>query len=492
MGLALLTTSLSPASLQAASPAGSAFVYQGRLVDGSLPATGYYDLRFTLFDSVSGSTATGSTLESIGLLVSNGLFTASLDFGVNAFNGDARWLEILVRTNSSSAPFATLTPRQPLMPTPYAVRAGAVPAAGIQGTLSDSALSVNVARLSGAGQTFASAVTLSNVANQFAGNGSGLTGLNASNVSSGTVADVRLSANVALLNRPDQIFAGTNSFSSGLGIGTTHPAADLEIANQSAAGPRLRLRGSGGGGAAVTVDLTTYDPGSYGPSSRIQATDNNWSSDVDILMKQPGANTNALVSRLRISADGNVGIGTTSPDRPLTVRGTGGNAEWISLDATDGTAAWHINNRSGGLNFAQTGVRDNRLFISTNGNVGIGTNNPVASLTVMGDIRLGQSAELHAPGAPESLRMVRGVVLGDGTIAAGTGFTVTRNGTGSYTITFSTNFAGYPAVTVTPLTNAGDNSSVASLASNTFDLLCFHSGTPSQPAGFSFIAIGAP
>src|SRR5262249_5281137 len=46
---------------------------------------------------------------------------------------------------------------------------------------------------------------------QFTGNGAGLTGMNAAGISSGTLADARLSGNVPLLNG-NQVFAGSNVF----------------------------------------------------------------------------------------------------------------------------------------------------------------------------------------------------------------------------------------------------------------------------------------
>ena len=70
------------------------------------------------------------------------------------------------------------------------------------GTLSDTRLSANVALLNSS-PTFAGQVQ----ATSFQGSGSGLTGLNAGNISSGTLADARLSANVALLNT-SATFAG--------------------------------------------------------------------------------------------------------------------------------------------------------------------------------------------------------------------------------------------------------------------------------------------
>ncbi len=417
-----------PVTALAATPAGSAFTYQGRLADGGAPATGLYDLHFSLFDSNSTGTMIGSVLQSTALPVTNGLFTISLDFGPNAFNGDARWLQITVRTNGSTSPFTLLVPRQALMPAPYAIRAATVDASGVQGTLSDSSLSPNIARLNGSGQIFAGSLSLSNTANQFVGNGAGLASLNASNLSTGTVSDLRLSPNVALLNRLGQIFTGTNSFSPGVGIGTATPSADLDIANSSAAGPGLRLTGKGGAGARTRLDLATYDPGSNAPSARIQAVDDNWSGDLDILTKEPGANTNALVSRLRVSANGNVGIGTNAPSSKLTVRG---------------------------------------------------------------DVRLGADASLLAPGASENLRIVRGLVYANGTIAGGTGFTVTHNSLGNYTITFTPAFQDGPAISVMPVTNAANIPTTPVLTSSSATIAFFTPiGAPTEPTGFSFTAIG--
>jgi hypothetical protein len=54
----------------------------------------------------------------------------------------------------------------------------------------------------------------------FNGDGSGLTSLNADNISSGTISDGLLSSNVALLN-VTQSFSGLNTFSSGLVLGNT-------------------------------------------------------------------------------------------------------------------------------------------------------------------------------------------------------------------------------------------------------------------------------
>jgi len=111
-------------------PLGTAFTYQGQLTAGGAPANGFYDLTFRLYDADSGGSQIGSTITNTAVGVSNGLFTVTLDFGGGVFTGQARWLEIAVRTNGVGA-FTTLSPRQPLTPSPYALYA---PSAGAAAT----------------------------------------------------------------------------------------------------------------------------------------------------------------------------------------------------------------------------------------------------------------------------------------------------------------------------------------------------------------------
>src|SRR5215813_3048604 len=101
----------------------TAFTYQGKLTDSGNLANGNYDLQFKLFDALSAGTQQGSTQTLSNVTVTNGIFTVSLDFGVCAtcFNGAARFLEIAVRPNGGGS-FTTLTPRQPVTSTPYAMK----------------------------------------------------------------------------------------------------------------------------------------------------------------------------------------------------------------------------------------------------------------------------------------------------------------------------------------------------------------------------------
>ena len=158
---------------------GTAFTYQGQLNQNGAPANGSYDLTFGIWTGSSGASQVGATITNSGISVSNGLFTTTLDFGPGIFPGANRWLELAVRTNGGV--FATLSPRQPITATPYAITAsnltGTLPAGQLIGPLTSGQLS----------GTYSSPVTLSSAGNSFTGNGGGLTGLNAGNLAIGTV-----------------------------------------------------------------------------------------------------------------------------------------------------------------------------------------------------------------------------------------------------------------------------------------------------------------
>jgi hypothetical protein len=150
---------------------GTAFVYHGRLNDGTNPANGVYDLTFMLFDAGTAGNAVAAPLTNSAIGLTNGLFTSTLDFGAS-FPGAERWLEIGVRTNGANS-FTIVQPRQQITPVPYAITAS-----NISGTLPVSQLS---GRLSSAqlGGSYSGPVAFSNPSNSFAGDGSGLTNVNA-------------------------------------------------------------------------------------------------------------------------------------------------------------------------------------------------------------------------------------------------------------------------------------------------------------------------
>jgi photosystem II stability/assembly factor-like uncharacterized protein len=105
-----------------AEPMGTAWTYQGRLMDDNNPGEGVYDFQFKLFDDPYTGTQQGSTVDVNDLDVIDGYFTVELDFGSDVFDSDAYWLEIDVRPGGTVDPFTTLSPRQEITPTPYAMQ----------------------------------------------------------------------------------------------------------------------------------------------------------------------------------------------------------------------------------------------------------------------------------------------------------------------------------------------------------------------------------
>ena len=104
--------------------------------------------------------------------------------------------------------------------------------------------------------------------------------------------------------------------------------------------------------------------------------------------------TTTLTERMRIASSGNVGIGTTSPSYTLDITGDirsslGGTFKSITLtDATDPLIMFasgvYIEYTSGNYNFVNSG--GNRLQITSDGKIGIGTSSPTAKLDANTDV----------------------------------------------------------------------------------------------------------
>src|ERR1039458_7861617 len=241
---------------------GTAFTYQGRFNDGTNPATGNYDLRFTIYDAVTGGTAHGA-LTNAATGITNGLFTATLDFG-GVFNGANYWLELAARTNGGGA-FTPLSPRQQVLPTPYAIyaanagNAGSVAAANIVGT-------VPLAQLPAAVVT--NNETGANLTGTFTGNGGGLTNLPAASLT-GAVADSLLSSNIARLNIPNTTVQATATplVTAGFITGT----ANLNGGSGYTNNPSVTVTDVSGSNAVITAtvangvvtSLTVQNAGSH-------------------------------------------------------------------------------------------------------------------------------------------------------------------------------------------------------------------------------------
>jgi hypothetical protein len=368
----------------AAAPVSTAFTYQGEIRDAAGLVTGgrTLNIRFRLFDAAAAGVQVGEIFRTVTPL--EGRFTTELDYGAapTPFAGQARWLEIAVET--SPGVFTTLAGRQALTATPYSqytlvagdsVRLNGQAASFYRdasnlnaGTIGDARLPANIAR-TGANQTFTGNNTFNNAANTFAGNGAALTSLNGSNITSGTIGDARLSANIARLNA-NQAFSGANSMNNAAnvfsgtfngthtGVGTGLTALDASnIAGGTLGDARLStnvalLNAAQTFSAAKTFDARTI----FNNNVFVNRTSAITSSEVFGLRTNFGG---ALYGGMYIDTDSVTG-------KPFYGYATGGvGRAWSYFDGTTNQ-----------VRFYNSG---DRMVISSTGNVGIGTAAPLST-----------------------------------------------------------------------------------------------------------------
>ena len=215
---------------------GTAFTYQGRLNNGANPATGLYDLRFTIYDDATVGNA-GGALTNAATPVTNGLFTVMLDFGAGVFTGADRWLEIGVRTNGATD-FAMLVPRQPITAMPYAIQALNAASA----TTAASANSVSAANITGPillpqlpGVLVTNGASGVVLTGSFSGNGSGLTNVNLAGFAG--AVNWQAAADTSVQTMPNAGYVVTNDLLTTLTLPGSPHVGDI-----------IRITGAGFGG----------------------------------------------------------------------------------------------------------------------------------------------------------------------------------------------------------------------------------------------------
>ncbi len=171
---------------------------------------------------------------------------------------------------------------------------------------------------------------------------------------------------------------GTN-----IGIGAINPTYKLDV-SASSNSDGIRIQNAGASRFIFNGDGVAYWGGASANGGQLT-----WDTGKAIVMGQSGyalsLGSNGTWDRMYINTSGNVGIGTTNPDFNLTING-------ITGIQSSGTTKYHFAYYTGGLNFAETGIADYRLFIKDGGNVGIGTGSPAQKLDVYGSIHVQSSS----------------------------------------------------------------------------------------------------
>jgi len=105
-----------------AEPMGTVLTYQGHLMDANGPVDGLFDFTFGLYDTAADGNKVASANDINDLDVIEGYVNVELDFGIDVFTGDTRWLEIGVRPGGSNDVYTTLSPRQKITYVPYSLQ----------------------------------------------------------------------------------------------------------------------------------------------------------------------------------------------------------------------------------------------------------------------------------------------------------------------------------------------------------------------------------
>ncbi len=115
---------------------GDFFSYQGELRKNGQTVNTTADFKFRLYDDPVGGSEVGIQNNRFNVNLTDGRFTVYLNFSQDfcPFNGEARWLEIDVRSPMGSGTYTTLSPRQELTPNPYSIFARGSAEAGYAAT----------------------------------------------------------------------------------------------------------------------------------------------------------------------------------------------------------------------------------------------------------------------------------------------------------------------------------------------------------------------
>ena len=390
--LALLALLLTTTGAVADTPVGTKFTYQGRLTDGGKPANAIYDFEFALFDALTTGNQEGGLVKFADVTVTNGLFTVILDFGSTVFKGDARWLSIKVRPGASTGAFTQLSPRQPINTTPYAVSSAWTGLSGVPAGFADNTDNDT---------TYSAGAGLVLNGTSFALNTTGLSNNKVVkyNSISGNLVNSQIS------DDGTRIYVGTKPsvIDYLLGVSSGAVSNTLRVHNTNPNGVSAIIGSSSGAGGTLHLGLEGLASGAV--SNRAvsgTATTSGATVNMGGFFQASGATNNwAIYANVgNVAINDKLGIGDTTPDAKLDVRGTAAS-DGILIDNIASNGDPILGFQLSGFGKFTMGVDDSdgdkfkigttaittntRLTIESNGEVGIGTTSPSQKLHVSGN-----------------------------------------------------------------------------------------------------------
>lgn len=217
-----------------------------------------------------------------------------------------------------------------------------------------------------------------------------------------------------------------NLTSGNVGIGTTDPGAELEIYSNT---PGFML-----------IDSDDTRSSQFGQNSNQINLYGIFSStkQVDKTIMSAGAGSGIVTFPHAVymaTTNGNVGIGTASPEQELHVQGhilVNATNSQLDIFESDTSKRWRIEGTGGDLALTEVGQSTWVTVQNTTGNVGIGTASPSADLELVTDATTGNGIFINASSVTTGNGLL--IEVDGANMASGNAFRITRDGSKRFAI----------------------------------------------------------